>query len=118
MSDERPELKPDETRGLTRRRILKAGVRGACLLGLGGAVAALVTGATPTVASKPHGAGTLTLSVAFAGCAANTVVVSAQRPSIIRAGGGTSTMPWTFEGRLKTLWNKTLRWPGHFQSLS
>ncbi|MDL2298899.1 saccharopine dehydrogenase NADP-binding domain-containing protein, partial [Synergistaceae bacterium OttesenSCG-928-D05] len=31
------------------------------------------------------------------------------------AGGGTSTMPWTFEGKLKTLWNKTLRWPGHFQ---
>jgi lysine 6-dehydrogenase len=30
------------------------------------------------------------------------------------AGGGTSTMPWTFEGRLKTLWNKTLRWKGHF----
>ncbi len=30
------------------------------------------------------------------------------------AGGGTSTMPWTFEGTLKTLWNKTLRWPGHF----
>lgn len=30
------------------------------------------------------------------------------------AGGGTSTMPWTFQGRLKTLWNKTLRWPGHF----
>jgi lysine 6-dehydrogenase len=30
------------------------------------------------------------------------------------AGGGTSTMPWTFEGRLKTLWNKTLRWPGHY----
>ena len=30
------------------------------------------------------------------------------------AGGGTSTMPWTLEGRLKTLWNKTLRWPGHF----
>jgi len=23
-------------------------------------------------------------------------------------------MPWTFEGRLRTLWNKTLRWPGHF----
>jgi electron transport complex protein RnfB len=41
MSDERPELKPDETRALTRRRILKAGVRGACLLGLGGAVVAL-----------------------------------------------------------------------------
>ncbi len=30
------------------------------------------------------------------------------------ASGGTSTMPWTFEGKLKTLWNKTLRWPGHF----
>jgi lysine 6-dehydrogenase len=30
------------------------------------------------------------------------------------AGGGTSTMPWTYEGKLKTLWNKTLRWPGHF----
>ena len=30
------------------------------------------------------------------------------------AGGGTSTMPWSFEGQLKTLWNKTLRWPGHF----
>jgi lysine 6-dehydrogenase len=30
------------------------------------------------------------------------------------AGGGTSTMPWTFEGTLRTLWNKTLRWPGHF----
>ena len=23
-------------------------------------------------------------------------------------------MPWTFQGKLKTLWNKTLRWPGHF----
>ncbi len=30
------------------------------------------------------------------------------------AGGGTSTMPWTFEGKLRTLWNKTLRWPGHY----
>ncbi len=30
------------------------------------------------------------------------------------AGGGTSTMAWTFEGRLRTLWNKTLRWPGHY----
>jgi lysine 6-dehydrogenase len=30
------------------------------------------------------------------------------------AAGGTSTMPWTFEGKLQTLWNKTLRWPGHF----
>ncbi len=33
------------------------------------------------------------------------------------AGGGTSTMPWTFEGKLRTLWNKTLRWPGHFAGL-
>jgi hypothetical protein len=30
------------------------------------------------------------------------------------AGGGTSTMPWTYEGKIRTLWNKTLRWPGHF----
>ncbi|WP_026368579.1 saccharopine dehydrogenase family protein [Aminiphilus circumscriptus] len=30
------------------------------------------------------------------------------------AGGGTSTMPWTYEGKVRTLWNKTLRWPGHF----
>lgn len=29
-------------------------------------------------------------------------------------GGGTSTMPWTFQGRLRTLQNKTLRYPGHF----
>ncbi len=28
--------------------------------------------------------------------------------------GGTSTMPWTFEGRLRTLQNKTVRWPGHY----
>jgi len=32
-------------------------------------------------------------------------------------GGGVSTMPWTFEGRLKTLQNKTLRYPGHFDQL-
>ncbi|WP_279011005.1 saccharopine dehydrogenase family protein [Synergistes jonesii] len=31
------------------------------------------------------------------------------------AGGGTSTMPWYYEGKLKTLWNKTLRWPGHYR---
>ena len=29
--------------------------------------------------------------------------------------GGTSTMPWTYEGKLRTLQNKTLRWPGHYQ---
>lgn len=33
------------------------------------------------------------------------------------AGGGTSTMPWTFEGRLNTLQNLTLRYPGHFKQL-
>lgn len=33
------------------------------------------------------------------------------------AGGGTSTMPWTFEGRLRTLQNLTLRHPGHYAQL-
>jgi lysine 6-dehydrogenase len=33
------------------------------------------------------------------------------------AGGGTDTMPWTFEGQLRTLQNKTLRWPGNFTQL-
>jgi lysine 6-dehydrogenase len=33
------------------------------------------------------------------------------------AGGGTDTMPWTYEGKLKTLQNKTLRWPGHYAQL-
>lgn len=28
--------------------------------------------------------------------------------------GGTSNMPWTYEGRLRTLLNKTIRWPGHY----
>jgi lysine 6-dehydrogenase len=28
--------------------------------------------------------------------------------------GGTSTMPWTYANRLRTLQNKTLRWPGHY----
>jgi lysine 6-dehydrogenase len=32
-------------------------------------------------------------------------------------GGGTDTMPWTFEGKLRTLQNLTLRWPGHFSQL-
>lgn len=31
------------------------------------------------------------------------------------AGGGTSTAPWTFEGKVKTFQNKTLRWKGHFE---
>ena len=33
------------------------------------------------------------------------------------AGGGTSTMPWTYAGKLRTLQNLTLRWPGHYQQL-
>jgi lysine 6-dehydrogenase len=28
--------------------------------------------------------------------------------------GGLSTMPWTYEGKLRTLENKTLRYPGHW----
>jgi lysine 6-dehydrogenase len=32
-------------------------------------------------------------------------------------GGGVSTLPWTYEGRLKTLQNKTVRYPGHFAQL-
>jgi lysine 6-dehydrogenase len=28
--------------------------------------------------------------------------------------GGTSTMPWTWAGKLRTLQNKTIRWPGHY----
>jgi lysine 6-dehydrogenase len=32
-------------------------------------------------------------------------------------GGGVSTLPWTFEGKLKTLQNKTVRYPGHFDQL-
>ena len=31
--------------------------------------------------------------------------------------GGIDTMPWTFEGRLRTLQNKTLRHPGHYAQL-
>ncbi len=33
------------------------------------------------------------------------------------AGGGTDTMPWTFEGQVRTLQNKTLRWPGNYAQL-
>jgi len=32
-------------------------------------------------------------------------------------GGGTDTMPWTYEGRLQTLQNLTLRYPGSFAQL-
>ena len=33
------------------------------------------------------------------------------------AGGGTDTMPWTFEGKVRTLQNKTLRYPGNLAQL-
>ena len=33
------------------------------------------------------------------------------------AGGGTDTMPWTYEGRLRTLQNLTLRHPGNLSHL-
>jgi len=33
------------------------------------------------------------------------------------SGGGTDTMPWTYEGKLRTLQNLTLRYPGHFAQL-
>lgn len=32
-------------------------------------------------------------------------------------GGGTSTAPWTFEGKLTTYQNKTVRYPGHYSQL-
>jgi lysine 6-dehydrogenase len=32
-------------------------------------------------------------------------------------GGGTSTAPWTFQGKLEVYQNKTLRYPGHFSQL-
>jgi lysine 6-dehydrogenase len=32
-------------------------------------------------------------------------------------GGGTDTMPWTYEGHLRTLQNLTLRYSGHFAQL-
>ncbi|MFZ5808707.1 MAG: saccharopine dehydrogenase family protein [Chloroflexota bacterium] len=32
-------------------------------------------------------------------------------------GGGLDTAPWTFEGKLRTLQNLTLRYPGHFTQL-
>jgi lysine 6-dehydrogenase len=31
--------------------------------------------------------------------------------------GGVSTLPWTFEGRVKTIQNKTIRYPGHYAQL-
>lgn len=31
--------------------------------------------------------------------------------------GGTSTCPWTFQGKLRTFQNKTIRYPGHFERI-
>ena len=31
--------------------------------------------------------------------------------------GGLSTMPWTYEGKIKVLENKTLRYPGHWETM-
>ena len=39
------------------------------------------------------------------------------RVEAFTTGGGTSTAPWTFEGKLKTYQNKTIRYPGHFNQL-
>lgn len=33
------------------------------------------------------------------------------------SSGGVSTMPWTFAGKLKTIQNKTIRYPGHLAQL-
>jgi lysine 6-dehydrogenase len=39
------------------------------------------------------------------------------RVEAFTTGGGVSTMPWTFEGKLRTILNKTIRYPGHFAQL-
>jgi lysine 6-dehydrogenase len=39
------------------------------------------------------------------------------RVEAFTTGGGISTMPWTFEGKLKTIENKTIRYPGHLDQL-
>jgi len=39
------------------------------------------------------------------------------RVEAFTSSGGVSTMPWTFEGRLKTIQNKTIRYPGHLAQL-
>jgi electron transport complex protein RnfB len=41
MPQEDSELRPEEKRAISRRRLLKAGVQGACIVGLGGLVAAI-----------------------------------------------------------------------------
>jgi lysine 6-dehydrogenase len=39
------------------------------------------------------------------------------RVEAFTTGGGVSTTPWTFEGKLRTIQNKTVRYPGHFAQL-
>jgi lysine 6-dehydrogenase len=39
------------------------------------------------------------------------------RVEAFTSGGGVSTLPWTFEGKLKTIVNKTIRYPGHYAQL-
>jgi lysine 6-dehydrogenase len=39
------------------------------------------------------------------------------RVEAFTTSGGVSTMPWTFEGRLRTIQNKTIRYPGTFAQL-
>ena len=39
------------------------------------------------------------------------------RVEAFTSSGGVSTMPWTFAGRLRTIQNKTIRYPGHLAQL-
>ncbi|MEJ2210957.1 MAG: saccharopine dehydrogenase C-terminal domain-containing protein [Anaerolineae bacterium] len=39
------------------------------------------------------------------------------RVEAFTSSGGVSTMPWTFEGKLRTIQNKTIRYPGHLAQL-
>jgi len=39
------------------------------------------------------------------------------RVEAFTSSGGVSTMPWTFAGKLRTLQNKTIRYPGHLAQL-
>jgi lysine 6-dehydrogenase len=39
------------------------------------------------------------------------------RVEAFTSSGGVSTMPWTFQGKLKTIQNKTIRYPGHLAQL-
>lgn len=39
------------------------------------------------------------------------------RVEAFTSSGGVSTMPWTFEGKLRTIQNKTIRYPGHLGQL-